>query len=324
MSNGTSTKGANGKGVILIAGPTASGKSALALVLAQTFGGVIINADSIQVYRELKVLTARPGASEEARVPHRLYGVLRAADPCSAGRWRELALAEIAAARKSGKPPILVGGTGLYFRALLEGLAPIPDIPPELRAKTNRLFERLGGARFRAALAKRDPVMAERLPANDRQRLTRAWEVIEATGASLAEWQSLPPDGVALEGPVAKLVLAPPRRSLYAGCDARFAAMVESGALEELRALLALGLDPDLPLMKAVGVRELMRHLEGEITLEEAVAAGQQATRRFAKRQVTWFRHQMADARTVVTQDSKRYTDEIFPFICRFLLTGKS
>ena len=324
MSDGTSTEETKGNGVILIAGPTSSGKSALALALAETFGGVIINADSMQVYRQLEILTARPSAADQARVPHRLYGSLGANDPCSAGRWREMALAEIGAARKAHMLPILVGGTGLYFRALTEGLAPTPRIPPELRVKSSGLYERLGGRRFRAALAKRDPVMAERLSAADRQRLTRAWEVIEATGTSLAEWQSLPLRGAPFEDPFAKLLLAPPRQWLYARCDARFAAMVEGGALAEVEALLGLGLEADVPLMKAVGVRELARHLEGKITLEEAVAAGQRSTRRYAKRQMTWFRNQMADAHMIEAQDSKRYTDEVFPFICAFLLTGKS
>ena len=324
MSNGAATKRAEAKAVVLIAGPTASGKSALALALAEAFDGVIINADSMQVYRDLKVLTARPDAADEARVPHRLYGMISAAQPCSAGRWRRMALAEIAAARRVAKLPILVGGTGLYFRALTHGLAPVPEIPPELRTRATRLYERLGGMRFRAALAQRDPVMAARLDAGDRQRLTRAWEVIEATGASLAEWQSLPAEGAGLLGPTAKLLFDAPRPWVYARCDARFAAMVKEGALAEVRALLALGLETGLPAMKAVGVRELQRHLAGEITLEEAIAAGQQATRRYAKRQVTWFRHQMPDARTVHAQDSESFSNEIFPFICEFLLTGES
>ena len=323
MSKGTSKRGNKAKGVVMIAGPTASGKSALALALAEAFDGVIINADSMQVYRELKVLTARPGAAAEARVPHRLYGILAAAEPCSAGRWREMALAEIAAAGRQAKPAILVGGTGLYFRALSEGLAPVPEIPPQLRADAERRYGRLGQSRFRAQLAKRDPVMAARIAAGDRQRLIRAWEVIEATGASLAEWQSLPPDGDALAGPVAKLLLAPPRPWLYARCDARFPKMVSDGAVAEVEALLSLGLDPDLPAMKAHGVRELGRHLAGEITLDQAIDQGQRATRRYAKRQMTWFRHQMADARLAPAQDSESLANEIFPFICEFLLTGK-
>lgn len=311
-------------GVVLVAGPTASGKSALALELAETFDGVIINADSMQVYRELEVLSARPGKSEEARAPHRLYGVMAAAVPCNAGRWRTLALAEIDAAQAAGRLAIVVGGTGLYLRALTEGLAPVPEVPAAVRAEAARLHDRLGGARFHAALGLRDPVMAARLEAGDRQRLIRAWEVMAASGTSLAEWQALEPVGRVLDVPVAKLVLDPPRDELYDRCDARFAAMVAAGALDEVKALLALRLDPELPVMKALGVRELASHLAGQSTLEEAVAAGQQATRRYAKRQDTWFRNQMADARRLSAQDSESLWAEIFPFIREFLLTADS
>jgi tRNA dimethylallyltransferase len=310
--------------VVVVAGPTASGKSSVALELAEAFGGVIINADSMQVYRELRLLTARPTEADEARAPHRLYGVMAAIEPCSAGRWRALALAEIERARGAGKIAIVVGGTGLYLRALTEGLAPVPEVPAAVRAETTRLYERLGGERFRAALGQRDPVMAGRLEAGDRQRLIRAWEVMAASGTSLAEWQALMPEGDALEAPVTKLILSPPRQALYARCDARFAAMVSAGALEEVAALLALHLDPQLPVMKALGVRELALHLAGELTLDEAVAAGQQATRRYAKRQGTWFRNQMAEARVFDAQDSESIRAEIFPFIREFLLTTKS
>jgi len=316
--------GTREKGLVLIAGPTASGKSTLALALAEAFEGVIINADSMQVYRELEILTARPDEAARARVPHRLYGVLAAEPPCSAGRWRALALDEIAAARRAGQTPILVGGSGLYFRALTRGLAPVPDIAPAVRDAATRLYQRLGGERFHALVAERDPALAARLGPGDRQRLTRAWEVLEATGASLAEWQAAEPQGPALEGPVATLLLEPPRAALYARCDQRFAAMVAAGAVAEVRALMGLGLDPGLPVMKALGVRELGRYLDGEASLEQATAAGQQATRRYAKRQGTWFRHQMAEARKVTAQDSESLREEIFPFICEFLLTGQT
>jgi tRNA dimethylallyltransferase len=222
--------GTREKGLVLIAGPTASGKSTLALALAEAFEGVIINADSMQVYRELEILTARPDRAALARAPHRLYGVLGAEPPCSAGRWRGLALDEIAAARRAGQTPILVGGSGLYFRALTRGLAPVPDIAHEVRSAATGLYQRLGGERFHALLVERDPAMAARLGPGDRQRLTRAWEVLEATGASLAEWQGAEPQGPGLEGPVATLLLEPPRAALYARCDRRFAAMVAAGA----------------------------------------------------------------------------------------------
>ncbi|MEE8274187.1 MAG: tRNA (adenosine(37)-N6)-dimethylallyltransferase MiaA [Alphaproteobacteria bacterium] len=307
--------------VVIVGGPTASGKSALALDLAEALDGVVINADSMQVYRELRILTARPGPAAEARAPHRLYGVLPAAEACSAARWRDMALAEIAAARDAGRLPVLVGGTGLYFRALDKGLAPVPAIRPAVRAAARARHAELGGEAFHAALAGRDPEMAARLAPGDSQRLIRAWEVVEATGVSLAEWQrrQAPGDG-ASPSPVS-LVLAPPRGELYTACDARFAAMVEAGALDEVAALDALGLAPELPAMKALGVRELRRHLAGELALDAAVAAAQQATRNYAKRQLTWFRNQMPEARLVESQYSQDLAPRFIEEIRRFLLT---
>lgn len=306
--------------LLVIGGPTASGKSALALAVAAAFGGTVINADSMQVYGELRILSARPGAAEEARAPHRLFGVLDAGDPCSAARWAKMAEAEIAAARAAGRLPILAGGTGLYFRALLAGIAAVPPIPAEIRAEARRLHRALGGAGFRAALAVRDPAGAAKLAPGDTQRLLRAYEVAHATGRPLAEWQRSP-GAPPRHGRVLSLVLLPPRAALYAACDARFAAMVEAGALDEVRALLDRRLDPALPAMKAVGVPELARHLAGEITLAEAVRLGQQATRRYAKRQYTWFRHQMPEARILAEQFSESLENEIFPIIRQFLLT---
>ncbi|HVO15297.1 MAG TPA: tRNA (adenosine(37)-N6)-dimethylallyltransferase MiaA [Alphaproteobacteria bacterium] len=277
--------------VLVIAGPTASGKSALALALAEAVGGVIVNADSMQVYRELCVLTARPDAAALARVPHRLYGVLSAAEACSAGRWRALALGEIAAAHGTGALPVLVGGTGLYLKALMTGLAELPEIPATVREAAGARHDALGGAAFHAELAVRDPAMAARLRPSDRQRLIRAWEVIEATGRSLADWQA----GTAGAGDMTILpvLVLPPRAALYTACDARVEAMVAGGALDEVRALLALGLDPALPAMKAIGVRELGAVLAGSATLAEAAGRMQRATRNYAKRQLTWLRHQM-------------------------------
>lgn len=296
--------------VVVVAGPTASGKSELALGLAERLGGVVINADSMQLYRELRILTARPGPDDEARAPHRLYGVVPAAEACSAARWREMAVAEIEAARAAGRVPLVVGGTGLYFRALIEGLAPVPDVPDSVRREARALHARLGGARFHALLSRRDPAMAARLGPGDSQRLVRAYEVLEATGTSLAEWQSLPPAGPGIERPVVKIVLTPPRDRLYARCDARFLAMVAAGAVTEVAALAALGLDPELPAMKALGVRELRRHLDGELDLEAAVLRAQTATRRYAKRQLTWFRHQMAEAAVIAATDPEARLDE--------------
>lgn len=306
--------------LLIVGGPTASGKSALAVAIAEEFGGTVINADSMQVYADLRILTNRPGPAEERRAPHRLFGFLDAADPCSAARWAELAEAEIRSARAEGRLPILVGGTGLYFRALLHGLADIPPIPPEIREEARALHAERGGAGFHAALAARDPEAAARLPPGDTQRLIRAYEVVAATGRTLGEWQRR----AAAEKPSrrsAAFVLLPPRTELYPACDARVERMVAEGVLEEVRALAARRLDPELPAMKAVGLPAFLRHLEGELPLDAAVAACAQATRNYAKRQFTWFRHQMVDAHPLQGQFSERFLPEIFSFIRRFLLT---
>ncbi len=309
--------------VVVLGGVTASGKSALALALAGEFGARIINADSMQVYRELPVLTAQPRADGTRRAPHRLYGVLPAAERCSAARWRVMAVAEIAAAHEAGELPLLVGGTGLYLMALMQGLSEIPEIPDDVRAAARARHRRLGGADFHADLALRDPVMAARLSPGDSQRLVRAWEVLEATGRSLADWQEGPREGPPPGLEFATVVLDPPRRAVYAACDARFGEMMARGALDEVAALLDLGLDPDLPAMRALGVRQLAAHLRGEMGLDEAVEKAQTATRRYAKRQSTWFRHQNPDARFENAQYSESLLPEIFSFIRQFLLTAR-
>jgi tRNA dimethylallyltransferase len=283
--------------VIVIGGPTASGKSGLALEIAERLDGVIINGDAIQVYRDLHILTARPSEADEKRVAHRLYGVMDAAETCSAGRWQALALAEIEAARTAGKRAIVVGGTGLYLRALTEGIAPIPDIAADIRAATRARFAEIGDAQFHAELTARDPVMAARLQPADGQRMMRAWEVLAATGRSLADWQEEPV--IAPDFNFTMIALMPPREDLYAACDGRFVAMVADGVLDEVAALrkraAAEQLDPGLPVLKALGYPELASHLSGEISLEAAIVAAQQQTRRYAKRQMTWFRHQLPD-----------------------------
>jgi tRNA dimethylallyltransferase len=280
---------------ILIAGPTASGKSATALELAERLGGTVINADSMQVYRELSILTARPKIGDEMRAPHRLYGTVPAGEAYSVGNWLEDAARAIVASKLEGRLPILVGGTGLYFKALLEGLARVPDIPPEIRAAWRERAEALGADGLYRELAARDPAMASRLRPSDPQRLVRALEVIDATGISLCEWQGGNTSSVLAAEAVAKLVIAPEREVLYAAIDARFDAMIAAGALEEVRALAVLGLDPGLPAMRAHGVRELAAHLSGECSLDVAIAKTKTETRRYAKRQMTWLRRFMQD-----------------------------
>ena len=280
---------------ILIAGPTASGKSAAALVLAEHLRGTVINADSMQVYRELVILTARPTEAETSRVPHRLYGIVPAREAYSVGRWLDDAARAIGEAEGEGRVPILVGGTGLYFKALLEGLAPVPDVPPEIRKAWRERAEKVGAEGLYRELEARDPVMAARLRPSDKQRLLRALEVIDATSVSLSEWQGGNTAPVLAPDSVLKLVIAPEREALYAAIDARFAAMVEAGAIEEVRALLALGLDPNLPAMRAQGVRELASYLSGESSFEAATAKAKTETRRYAKRQMTWLRRFMKD-----------------------------
>jgi tRNA dimethylallyltransferase len=285
----------NSGGTVLIAGPTASGKSALALALAEKLGGAIVNADSMQVYSHLRVITARPQPSEEARVPHFLYGHVDEAENYSVGRWcRDVGdvLADLA---RQGRVPILVGGTGLYFKALTSGLAAVPPIPADIRENVRGRLRSEGVAPLYAELTARDPATAQRLMPNDRSRICRALEVMLATGRSLTDWHRdcLPP----LLDPAraAKVFLACERAELVARIEKRFASMLQAGALEEVRALAARKLDPALPAMKAHGVPWLIRHLKGEISLDEAAAGGVMDTRRYAKRQVTWFRNQMKD-----------------------------
>jgi tRNA dimethylallyltransferase len=272
----------------LIAGATASGKSALALELATRTGGVIINADSAQVYRDLPILSAAPTAAERARAEHRLYGIGDGAQPCSAADWAELARREIVDVQARERLPILVGGTGLYIRTLLFGIAPVPPIDPEVR----RQVRETSVEENRLRLLELDPAAAARLESGDTTRVARALEVVVSTGRKLSEWQKRREGGIAGEVELRPLILLPPRDWLYARCDERFAGMVERGAVEEAKALLARDLDPRLPVMRTIGVPELSRYLSGEISLAEAIAAGQQATRRYAKRQYTWFAHQ--------------------------------
>lgn len=279
---------------MLIAGPTASGKSALALWAAERAGGEVVNADALQIYRDLRVLSARPSPDDEARVPHHLFGVADAADGWSVGRWLRAATAALADIAARGRPAVVVGGTGLYFRALTQGLAEIPPTPPTVVEAVQRRFDLEGEAAARAALRELDPAAEARISAGDRQRLVRALAVATATGRALSDWQA---DTRPLLAPGAwsGVVLEPPRAALYARCDARLAAMVEQGAVEEAAALAARGLNPALPAMKAVGLRELAAYAQGAVGLDEALAAARIATRQYAKRQLTWLRNQTPD-----------------------------
>lgn len=279
--------------VWLIAGPTASGKSALALALAEAIGGEVVNADSMQLYADLRVLSARPDEADMTAAAHHLYGVADGAEAWSVGRWLRAAgeaLADIAA---RGRPAIVVGGTGLYFSALTRGLSDIPEVPAQTRQAVGEMFDALGEEAFRARLANIDPEAAARIERADRQRLCRAYEVAEASGRSLSDWQAerSAPLVPAWRGGV----IEPPREVLYARCDARVDAMLDAGALEEVRRLVSRGLDPSLPVMKSLGVPELSAHLRGETSLEEAAHRLRQSTRNYAKRQTTWFRGQTRD-----------------------------
>jgi tRNA dimethylallyltransferase len=285
--------------LIVVAGPTASGKSDLALRIAEAECGVIINADSMQLYRDLPLLTARPTPEDEARAPHRLYGILDAADPASLGRWLELAAAAIGEALADPRPAIVVGGTGLYLHALLHGLAPVPDIPSGMRTAARRRLAELGPAALHGELAALDPVMAARLRPTDRQRLLRAYEVVVATGRSLAAWQEAPPLCVNLPARRLGLALVPPRAALYERIERRLREMVERGALQELKALHRRSLRADLPLLKAVAVPELLAHLSGRVDLDTALDRAVIQSRRHAKRQLTWLRHQLPELRPV-------------------------
>jgi tRNA dimethylallyltransferase len=274
--------------LVVIAGPTASGKSALALALAQQNGGVIVNADSAQIYRDLPILSAAPSAEERATAEHRLYGVQDGALPCSAADWATMARREITDIHASGRLPILAGGTGLYLRTLLDGIAPVPAIDPEVRRRVRETTVDENRAKLEAL----DSEAASRLKPGDTARINRALEVILSTGRTLAEWQKQREGGIASEVQLRALILLPPREWLYPRCDERFARMVEQGAIEEVQALLARGLNPNLPVMRGIGVREIAAYLVGDLSLAQMLAAGQQATRRYAKRQYTWFSHQ--------------------------------
>lgn len=306
---------------ILIAGPTASGKSALALALAEKLDGCIINADSMQVYDVLRELTARPSVEEEARAPHRLYGHVPPAAPYSVGQWQGEAIAEITAARAAGQVPIVIGGTGLYFRSLTEGLVDIPDIDEATRSMWRARLAEKGSAALHADLAEIDAPLAARLAPNDQQRILRGLEVYHATGTSLSEWQKVEPK--APLGAAHKILLMPNREWLYRRCNARFEQMLAGAAKDEVEHLWALNLPPDMPVMKALGVKEILALMAGELDVIEATQAAQQTTRRYAKRQMTWFRNQMRDWQAFGEQEYVSKQIKIFSFISKNDLTAK-
>lgn len=310
--------------IILIVGPTASGKSSLALRLAEKMRGDIINADSMQVYRELRILTARPSEEDESRAPHFLYGIRSIEEPFSAAEWCDLAAAQIEHSQKSRRTPIVVGGTGLYFKALLEGLAQTPDIPDDIRREVRAAMDERGSAALHDELAACDPVLAARLETGDRQRVSRGLEVYRATGKPLSHWQQLPTKGPLTEadgvGEVCKVALLPPRAWLNERCESRFDMMIEAGAIDEVAAL-STGQD-DLPALKALGVPHLAAFLAGTLSQDEAVERAVTATRQYAKRQYTWIRHQCTDWQTIVEKDSERIYQSFFSIIRKNSLTG--
>ncbi len=309
--------------VVVVAGPTASGKSALALDFAEAIGGAVINADSMQVYRDLRILTARPSPAEEGRVPHRLFGVLPGSQRGSAVWWRDAALREIDAAAASGWVPILCGGTGLYLRSLMAGIADVPEIQEAVLQEAERRYRAIGAAAFHAEVSALDPEIARRLEVGDSQRLQRAWSVARATGKPLSAWQARTPE-VRPDLAFRSILLMPPRPASADAIARRFRAMVEAGAVEEVRRLVALDLDPSLPVMRAIGVLQIVEFIEKKTDLEGAVERAVIATRQYAKRQRTWFRHQFVSEMTIGAQYSQSSFSEIFAKIRSCLLTPES
>ncbi|WP_413205533.1 tRNA (adenosine(37)-N6)-dimethylallyltransferase MiaA [Rhodospirillum sp. A1_3_36] len=311
--------------LLVIVGPTASGKSALALEVARRWTGTVINADSMQIYRDMPRLTARPTPEDEAQVPHALYGILDGAEVCSVGRWLDLARAAVEEVRTQGRLPILCGGTGLYLRAALEGLAAVPAVPDSARIEARRLLAEEGASALHARLRAVDPEMAARLRPSDGQRLARAYEVVMGTGRSLSDWWDEPVTTPPIPGKAGVILVDPPRDAVREACDARMEAMIAEGVLTEVAGFLERGLAPDLPLSRAVGLPELAAVLLGEMSLDQGLARAQAATRQYAKRQATWVRHQLsADlilSERVSAQLSESSRVLIDNFLEAFLLT---
>lgn len=297
------------KQALFIAGPTASGKSALSLRLAKDLNGVIINADSMQVYDGLRIVTACPSEEDEAAAPHRLYRFLDPAETCSAAFWAEKARAEIDEVWDKGQTPIVIGGTGMYFKVLLEGIAKIPDIDPEIRAAVRKECEKEGSAKLHAELTDYDLDAHARLFPGDSQRVSRAVEVFRSTGKALSDWQKETEPGLMQAedeaGKILKLIINPEREILYDRCNRRFDLMIEAGALNEVAALMERNLDPSLPVMRALGVPSLIAILRDEVEKGAAIDDAKMQTRRFAKRQLTWFRNQFSTWERISAQLSE-------------------
>lgn len=310
------TRAVAGGAFVMICGPTAGGKSGLALALAERWGGVVINADSMQLYRDLDVLTARPDASDMARAQHRLYGVVDGATRASVASWLAMAADEVARARECHLLPIIVGGTGLYFQAAIHGIAPVPEVPADIHAQCMDQLATKGGAAFRAALAQHDPVTAARLHDGDSQRLVRAMGVALATGRPLSAWQTDQHQG-AIDGIPVRIAMTPARDHLYARINSRFETMMAQGAEDEVAALAARGLDPSLPVMKAIGVREIMALQAGTMSASQAVEKASRDSRRYAKRQMTWVRNNFNAKINLTTQHIERNLEEIFAILSK-------
>ena len=301
---------------IMICGPTAAGKSAAALALAEQVGGTVINADSMQVYSDLRVVTARPGPDDEARAPHRLYGIVDGGERASVASWLDLAAEAVDEARNAGSLPIIVGGTGMYLQAARDGIAPIPEVPAEIHQACLDELTARGGAAFREELSKLDEETASRLFDGDSQRLVRAMGVVRATGRPISAWQSDPHQG-ALAGEAVAISVMPPRADTYARIDRRFAQMMEEGAVEEVEALAERGLDPLLPVMKAIGVREILAMQAGEISRGRAIELASRDSRHYAKRQMTWIRNNYRAQISIDEKFSTRFVKEIFSILLK-------
>ena len=302
---------------IVICGPTASGKSSLAITLARELGGEIINADSMQIYKELETLTSRPDRNDLEIVPHKLFGTREIINPCSVNIWNNLAQKSIENAVSRGRVPIVCGGTGMYIKYLSTQLATVPNIPAEVRLIAREKLMKLGNEKFYQELTKLDPKMEGLIPIGDSQRLVRAWEVFEVTRKSLFDWQAVNASQTNLI--VCNILLMPDREFLYASCDRRFLEFVDNGALNEAKAIRDLELDPTLPGMKALGLLQLIDYLEGKITFDVAIAQAQQKTRNYAKRQMTWFRNQLDADYIDYSPHTGRHTSEIFRAVIKFL-----